>query len=57
MDEKQDRKCPKCGREMKSETRLGKAGTGTPGGGTIWNTGQVKEWVCECGYYERNESL
>jgi hypothetical protein len=55
MEKKQDRKCPTCGREMKLETRPGKAGTGIPGGGTVWNTGQVEKLSCECGYYERND--
>ena len=54
MEEKKDRKCPKCGTQMELKTRPGKAGTGTPGG-TIWNTGQVEEWVCKCGYYERKD--
>jgi hypothetical protein len=51
MAEKREHACPRCGKnEWELQTRPGKAGTGK-----VWDTGEVKEWVCLCGYYERKD--
>ena len=49
MPERRDHACPRCGKnEWEMKTRPGKAGSGE-----VWNTGEVKEWVYTCGYFER----
>jgi hypothetical protein len=48
MPEKPDQACPKCGKdEWELKTRPGKAGSGE-----VWNTGEVREWVCPCGHFD-----
>lgn len=47
--QKPDHPCPKCGKnEWELKTRPGKSGSAD-----VWDTGEVKEWVCPCGYFER----
>jgi hypothetical protein len=55
MAEKRDHECPNCHKnEWELKTRQNKSGTGTPSG-DVWNTADVQEWFCPCGYRERKE--
>jgi hypothetical protein len=49
LPKQRDHACPRCNKnEWELKTRPGKAGSGG-----VWDTGEVKEWVCTCGYFER----
>jgi hypothetical protein len=47
---KRDRKCLLCGEDdWTLQVRQNQSGSGD--NPTVWNTSEVREWVCKCGGY------